>query len=178
MKGLAAAFFATALAASVRPCAAHEGLFGTPQPSLGTEIALTFDQAELAGLGALQAPGLKVFDLQTFVLFDEIVVDLMAFGFNPTTIHDACLDAATRALCSALPAVQNTHLFWNDVHPTDRGHSITASFARALVAPEPPTRAMMVVGFMGLVLTGFRARSAGAHLRALACGGRVLRIKV
>lgn len=152
--------------------------FGTTEQSLVSGIALSFDQAVLAGLGALNAPGLKLFDLQTFELFDELVGDPTAFGFNPTTIHDACLDATTGALCSALPAVQDTYLFWEDVHPTERGHSITASFARALVAPEPATWAMMLVGFIGLVLAGSRARSAGARARGPVCGPGVLLISV
>ena len=152
--------------------------FGTTEQSLVSGIARSFDQAVLAGLGALNAPGLKLFDLQTFELFDELVGDPTAFGFNPTTIHDACLDATTGALCSALPAVQDTYLFWDDVHPTERGHSITASFARALVAPEPATWAMMLVGFIGLVLAGSRARSAGARARGPVCGPGVLLISV
>ena len=147
-------------------------VFGTPPQSLISGIALTFDQAVLAGLTALNAPGLKIFDLQTFGLFDEIVGDPMAFGFNPTTIHDACLDMATGALCSTLPAVQDTYLFWDDVHPTERGHSITASVARALVAPEPATWAMMLVGFIGLVLAGGRARAQWAHASEDLCMDR------
>jgi phospholipase/lecithinase/hemolysin len=141
-------------------------VFGTPQQNLVSGIALTFNQAVLTGLAALNAPDLKVFDLQTFGLFDEIVGDPMAFGFNPTTIHDACLDAATGAPCSTLPAVQNTYLFWDDVHPTERGHSITASFAYALVAPEPATWAMMLVSFIGLVLAGSHARAQRTDMSA------------
>ena len=140
--------------------------FGTTEQSLVSGIALSFDQAVLAGLGALNAPGLKLFDLQTFGLFDEVVGDPTAFGFNPTTIHDACLDAATGFLCSTLPAVQDTYLFWDDVHPTERGHSITAAFAYALVAPEPSTWAMMLLGFVGLVLTSCRASARRAHASA------------
>ena len=138
-------------------------VFGTPQQSVVSEITLTFDQAVLAGLAALNPPGLKVFDLQMFGLFDDIVDDPMAFGFNPTTIHDACLDATTGTLCSTLPAVQNTYLFWDDLHPTERGHGIAASFAYALVAPEPSTWAMMLVGFIGLVLAGCRTRALRAR---------------
>jgi phospholipase/lecithinase/hemolysin len=147
-------------------------VFGTPQQSLISGIALTFDQAVLAGLNGLNAPGLKVFDLQTFGLIDDIVGDPTRFGFNPATIHDACLDTAAGALCSTLPAVQDTYLFWDDVHPTERGHSITASFARALVAPEPATWAMMLVGFIGLVLTGSRARAPWAHASEDLCVDR------
>jgi phospholipase/lecithinase/hemolysin len=141
-------------------------VFGTPRQSLISGIALTFDQAVLAGLAKLNAPGLKVFDLRTFGLFDDIVGDPKAFGFNPATIHDPCLDAATGALCSTLPAFQNTYLFWDDVHPTERGHSITASFAYALVAPEPATWAMMLLGFVGTVLASCRASARRAHTSA------------
>src|SRR5262249_33581607 len=97
---------------------------------------------------------------------DEIIGDPKPFGFNPATIHDACLDAATGALCSTLPAVQDTYLFWDAVHPTERGHSITSAFAYTLVAPEPSTWAMMLIGFAGLALAGCRASARRAHASA------------
>ena len=136
--------------------------FGTTAQGTATGIALEFDQAVLAGLGALNAPGLKVFDLQTFALLDGIVGDPSAFGFNPATIHDACFDATTDTLCSTLPAVQDTYLFWDAVHPTEAGHLVTAYFAQLTLTavPEASTWAMLLVGFVGLVLAGYRARSA------------------
>jgi phospholipase/lecithinase/hemolysin len=66
--------------------------FGTTEQSLVSGIAFKFDQAVLAGLDALNAPGLKVFDLRTFTLLDEIVGNPTAFGFNPATIHEPCFD--------------------------------------------------------------------------------------
>ena len=137
-------------------------VFGTPQQSLISGIALTFDQAVLAGLGALNAPGLKVFDLQTFDLLDEVVGNPTAFGFNPTTIHDSCFDATAQTLCSTLPAVQDSYFFWDGVHPTEAGHLITADLAFGLVAPEPSTWGLMLVGFIGLGLVGYRERARRA----------------
>jgi phospholipase/lecithinase/hemolysin len=137
-------------------------VFGTPPQSLISGIALTFDQAVLTGLGALNAPGLKVFDLQTFSLFDELVGNPTAFGFNPTTIHESCFDATAQTLCSMLPAVQNSYLFWDGLHPTEAGHLIAADLAFGLVAPEPSTWALMLFGFMGLGLVGYRERARRA----------------
>jgi phospholipase/lecithinase/hemolysin len=132
--------------------------FGTTHQSLASGITLMFDQDVLAGLSALNAPGLKVFDLQTFSLFDEIVGNPTAFGFNPTTIHEACFDTTAQTLCSTLPAVQNTYLFWDSVHPTAAGHLITADFAydTLTATPETSTWAMVLIGFALLGFSAFR----------------------
>ena len=134
--------------------------FGTTAQGTVSALAFSFDQAVLAGLGPVEAQGLRVFDLQTFALLDEIVNDPQAYGFNPATIHEPCFDASTDAVCSLLPAVQDAYLFWDSVHPTEAGQVITAGFAYALVTPEPSTWAMMLVGFLGLGLAGYRARRA------------------
>jgi phospholipase/lecithinase/hemolysin len=132
--------------------------FGTTAQSTVSGLALSFDQGVLAGLDSLEAKGLKVFDLQAFALLDKVVDDPAAFGFNPATIHEGCFDSTTDALCSTLPAVQNTYLFWDSGHPTAAGHLLTADFAYALVAPEPSTWAMMLIGFAGLGFAGLRTR--------------------
>jgi phospholipase/lecithinase/hemolysin len=60
-------------------------------------------------------------------------------------------------LCSPTQAGQDQFLFWDEVHPTAAGHLLTAEFAvEALAAPEISTWAMMLVGFPGLGLAGYR----------------------
>ncbi len=123
-------------------------------------LSAYFDEQVLIDLAPVEAAGLKVFDLNTYALIDEAVNDPGEFGFNDVT--DPCYVGPTTgggAVCSLLPAVQDTYLFWDDVHPTARGHMIIADDAlRALgvAVPEPSTWAMMVLGLAGLA--AFRAR--------------------
>jgi PEP-CTERM motif len=49
-------------------------------------------------------------------------------------------------------------LFFDGLQPTEGGHMLAADLAYALVAPEPSTWAMMLVGFAGLGFAGWRAR--------------------
>jgi phospholipase/lecithinase/hemolysin len=55
-------------------------------------------------------------------------------------------------------AYQDTFLSWDGLHPTEGGHLLAANLAYALVAPEPSTWAMMLLGFAGLGFAGWRAR--------------------
>jgi phospholipase/lecithinase/hemolysin len=51
-------------------------------------------------------------------------------------------------------------LFFDGLHPTEGGHLLAADLAYALVAPEPSTWAMMLIGFAGLGYFGLRSRRA------------------
>ena len=140
------------------------GLAGTPLQSLASSLALSFDATVLGDLGALEAGGLKVFDLQTDALLGKITADPAAFGFTHVPITQPCwtgnfTDPKSGTLCSTDPAVQNQYLFWDSGHPTAAGHFLLADFAfDTLAVPEISTWAMMLIGFGGLGLAGWRAR--------------------
>jgi outer membrane lipase/esterase len=131
---------------------------GTQAETAADMLAQLFNATLLSQLAPLEtgAGSLKVFDLDTYDLLGDIVADPTGYGFS--NVSDACID--TPACVSALPAVQDTYLFWDGVHPTEGGHTLAAGLAYALVAPEPSTWAMMLVGFAGLSFASWRAHRA------------------
>jgi outer membrane lipase/esterase len=97
-----------------------------------------------------------------------VVNDPTEFGFSNVTAP--CRTggftgyATVRSICSTLPAVQDTYLFWDDVHPTAAGHLLVADAALSamgLPVPEPSTWAMMLLGFAGLGYEGYRKAKSG-----------------
>ena len=131
---------------------------GAQAETLADDLAQIFNATLLSDLAPLEtgAGALKVFDLDTYAMLGDIVADPTHYGFS--NVSDACID--TPACVSAVPAVQDTYLFWDGVHPTEAGHTLAAGLAYALVAPEPSTWAMMLVGFTGVGFASWRARRA------------------
>jgi phospholipase/lecithinase/hemolysin len=141
---------------------------GLPAASAAaTALSAYFDEQVLIDLAPVEAAGLTVFDLNTYTLIDDAVKDPSEFGFSNVT--DPCwtgdFTGAGGSLCSTLPAVQDTYLFWDHVHPTAAGHLLVADAALSamgLPVPEPSTWAMLLVGFGGLGFVGYRARARAA----------------
>ena len=134
-----------------------------------TALSAYFDEQVLIDLAPVEAAGLTVFDLNTYALLDKAVQDPSAFGFSnvtaPCWTGGFTGSATGGSLCSTLPAVQDTHLFWDNVHPTAAGQllvSDAALRALGLPVPEPSTWAMLLVGFGGLGFAGYRARARAA----------------
>jgi phospholipase/lecithinase/hemolysin len=140
-------------------------LYNVPKPSLtpalntspaavktlADTLAQGFNGAVLSGLTSLG--GLKVFVLDSYGMIDDIVSNPGVFPFSNVT--DSCV--ATPSCVGGTLAEQNEFLFWDDAHPTAAAHLLTADLAQALVAPEPSTWAMMLLGFAGLGFVGYRA---------------------
>jgi outer membrane lipase/esterase len=131
-------------------------------------LSAYFDQQVLLDLEPVEAAGLTVFDLNTYALIDEAVQDPTAFGFSnvtaPCWTGGFTGDATGGSVCSTLPAVQDTYLFWDDVHPTAAGQLIVADAALSamgLPVPEPSTWAMLLIGFVGLGFADYRRSASG-----------------
>lgn len=129
---------------------------GPAAQTLADMLAQSFNATLLSDLASIEtgADPLKVFTLDTYDLLGDVVGDPQKYGFSNVT--DECIE--TPACVTASPSVQDTYLFWDELHPTEAGHMLAAQLAYALVAPEPSTWTMMLLGFAGLGFAGWRAR--------------------
>jgi phospholipase/lecithinase/hemolysin len=76
--------------------------------------------------------GIRVIRLDTFALFEAVRAQPGTFGFANVT--DGCLDGdplTFTTVCSDDLAVQNTHVFWDNQHPTTAAHALLAEEAIA-----------------------------------------------
>jgi outer membrane lipase/esterase len=126
---------------------------------------MAFNQGVLAGIKPLESAGLTVFDVPIFSAINDLVNDPGRYGL--TNVTSACFSGSydTPGTACSNP---DQYLFWDSEHPTATAHAITANVAYAvltgapdpLTAPEPSTWAMMLIGFAGLGLAGWRVRRA------------------
>jgi phospholipase/lecithinase/hemolysin len=104
----------------------------------------------LAALAATDSAHLTVLD--TYALIDAAVGDPGKFGF--TNVTDPCLTGAVNYSGGTVCATPGSYLFWDDLHPTARGHALVAAAALAAV-PEPATLGLLALGFAAM---GFARR--------------------
>jgi phospholipase/lecithinase/hemolysin len=125
------------------------GLSDTEKGML-TALTQGFNGALDAQLAARSSkPGITLINFDTFAGFNDILDDPTSYGL--TNVTDSCLASGT--LCNP-----STFLFWDNVHPTERGHQIIAEqfYTRIEAAiPEPETYALVAAG---LLLVSWQAR--------------------
>lgn len=114
-------------------------------------LSSAHNQALAATVAGLNGTGdIKVDLLDANGLFKSALAGDL--GFTNTT--DACI---LNPICVADPKVQDTYLFWDEVHPTTAVHRVLADSALSLVHPDAaavpePTGAisLVLVGGLGL----------------------------
>ena len=106
---------------------------GPAWQNLASGLAKSFDQTVLGDLAPLESLGLKVYDLDSYDLLDDVVRNPAygsKYGITFSNITDPWISSGT-SLSEA-----NQYLFFDAVHPTAAVHRLTADFAyHALAAP-------------------------------------------
>jgi phospholipase/lecithinase/hemolysin len=117
-------------------------------------VSANLDNALVSSLPSVAAgAGVNLNVLDTYTLLDAIVANGAAYGF--TIVDAACLTGevnfAGGTPCSALPAVQNQYVFWDDKHPTSAAQALVADAALAVVTPEPASWLTFAAGLVAIL---------------------------
>jgi len=126
----------------------------TGNSSFLTQLSEGFNHGLAAALTAEQAllPGVQIYQADVFGAMDALIASPPA-GLDvkkPCVIQDAT--GAPVSVCRN----PDDHLFWDSVHPTNRGHQFLAEvFAQAV--PEPATYALLGIG-VALLMVVVRRR--------------------
>jgi phospholipase/lecithinase/hemolysin len=124
-----------------------------PDPTAVTALSFAFNlglTSALSELESLLGIDIRIFD--TFGFLNDVVANAAAFGF--TNVTDPCFDRNALTLCSN----PDQYMFWDDVHPTSRGHRIIGDRLYAAL-PEPVTLALLAVWLAGIAGMGTKDRA-------------------
>ena len=112
------------------PLGAVPRLNGSPATSIpATQASVLYNSVLAAGIGIVRDlnPGknLKLVQLDVYSLFNKIIFAPSKFGLVNVT-------SSSQGVYTVNP---DTFLFWDDLHPTTRGHNILAGAAASLIVP-------------------------------------------
>jgi phospholipase/lecithinase/hemolysin len=113
------------------PLGAVPRLNGSPITSTpATKASILFNQTLSAGLAILRdfnlGRRLNLVQLNVFSLFNQIIK-------SPATFSLVDVTTSSQGISTINP---DTYLFWDDLHPTTRGHNILAVTASKLIVPQ------------------------------------------
>jgi len=139
------------------------GLSGNPQLiALATGASALFDNLLATSLAQIaQTTGLRIDLLDTSALLNMAIQDPTAYGFTDATTPcwTGAPEGGPGTLCSADRSVQDLHVFWDSLHPTEAGHALVARAALTLI-PEPASVLLLVGGLLGLAAVRRRGHAA------------------
>jgi outer membrane lipase/esterase len=106
-------------------------LNGSPTTSLpGTKASVLYNQVLAAALDIVRdfsfGRHLRFVQLDVFSLFNKIVA-------SPSRYYLTDVTTSSQGIYTVDP---NAYLFWDDLHPTTRGHNILAQTAFSMIAPR------------------------------------------
>lgn len=105
--------------------------------------------SQLEGVNA-QFPDASIFQFDTYTFLNGVIANPSDPDYRLTDIQNACL---TSEPCAS----PDSFLYWDDFHPTTRGHAILAS-AFASAVPESEMMAMFLAGLFVLGIACNRRR--------------------
>lgn len=130
------------------------------QPGLAAEASLAtdiFNETLALSLEELEASGLRIIDIDTFAIFEDVLANPAKYGVANTVLPCVYPSADVASLfgegqvCSAAEA--DVRAFFDGVHPNSALHSALSGIVAEEIAavPLPGAFGLLAVGFLGLV---------------------------
>jgi outer membrane lipase/esterase len=136
---------------------------GTPAASAGATLITNAHNAALyqtiSGLKSSMSDSNFIF-VDMASLLDHMIANAGDFGF--TNVTDACLTSA--ACVTANQSTQNGFLFFDDIHPTNRAHSIIAQAVTALTNTDLNLQEISSMSETGLAGAKNMSRLISSHM--------------
>lgn len=136
------------------------GIAGSPLAPLVSGLSGGFNTALTGQLNSRSAlPGISITRFSTFNFFNMVVASPGAYGF--TNVNSACYTGSILGLGpdDEFCTTSDSHLFWDQSHPTTRAHALLgAAFADAVQPAAVPEPAMTALTALGLGIAGVRVR--------------------
>ncbi len=132
---------------------------GGPAAQLSYYSSSTFNSVLKANLTAVagQNSGVNIVSIDSAKIFNAVIANPALFGITNTT--QACVTVL--ACVTGSKATQNTFLFWDSVHPTQTGQTITALAVFSTLNAGQSIKSVSAFGDIGF--EGRRASMLGAY---------------
>lgn len=129
-----------------------------PLSSFASQASVDFDHSLALLLRGF--PGLDIRTLDVKVAFDAARGGVGSFADTRTACYTGGIEGGVPPEPCSNP---DDHLFWDDIHPSARAHSLLADLAYATVVPEPGARMLLLAGTV-LVWIGVRRRRVNSSV--------------